>query len=91
MDKKFKIGSGRRIITPTLGTLLYGYTNERPSSKINDDLTVNAIAFEQNGVIGITISADICIVSKEITDNIRNLVSKETGVPFENICFSNNI
>ncbi len=88
MDKKFKIGSARRIITPTIGTLLYGYTNERPASKINDDLTVNAIAFEQNGVFGITISADICIVSKEIADNIRNLVSKETSVPFENICFS---
>lgn len=88
MNKQFKIGSNRQIITPPLGTPLYGYTTKRPASKVNDDLCVNAIYCEQNGVRGIIISADICSVTKEIVNTMRELINKETGVPFENISFS---
>lgn len=88
MDNQFRIGCNKQIITPPLGTLLYGYTTKRPASKVNDDLCVNAIYCEQNGVSGVLISADICSVTKEIVNTIRELINIETGVPKENVSFS---
>ena len=88
MNKQFKIGCNRQIITPPLGTLLYGYTTKRPASKVNDDLCVSAIYCEQNETRGFMISADICSVTKEIVNTIRELINKETGVLCENISFS---
>ena len=88
MSNQFKIGCNRQIITPPLGTLLYGYTTKRPASKVNDDLCVSAIYSEQNDVSGFLISADICSVTKEIVNKIRELIYNETGVSCENVSFS---
>ncbi len=88
MSNQFKIGCNRQIITPPLGTLLYGYTTKRPASKVNDDLCVSAIYSEQNDVSGFLISADICSITKEIVNKIRELIYNETGVSCENVSFS---
>ena len=88
MNTQFKIGSCREIITPPLGTPLYGYTDYRPASSVLDDLTVNAIYCEQGFLRGVMISADIVSITKEITETIRELINKETDIPKENISFS---
>ena len=88
MKNQFKIGVGREIISPPLGTLLYGYPRKRPASRVHDDLCVSAIACEQGDLRGVIISADICSVSFEITDKIRQAIYDLTGVAKENISFS---
>ena len=40
----FVLGTARRIITPPLGTLLYGYPNHRPASAVHDNLNVTVAA-----------------------------------------------
>ena len=72
MQNQFKAGSSREIITPKLGTLLYGYTDKRPASSVLDDLTVSAVAFKKGDVRGIMISADICSITEEIVDALEN-------------------
>ena len=37
MNNEFKIGCNYQIITPPLGTLLYGYVAKRPASSVHDD------------------------------------------------------
>ncbi len=88
MNKQFYVGCGKEIITPPLNTLLYGYSDKRPASSVLDDLTVNAIAFKQADINGIMISADICSITKETVEKIRETIFKETGVPKDNISFS---
>lgn len=87
MDQ-FKIGVAREIITPPLGTMLYGYVCKRPAAVVNDDLTVNAISIEQGNTKAIMISADLVSIGSELADRIRTLVSQETNVPAKNISFS---
>ena len=88
MANQFKVGFGREIITPPLGTLLFGYPRVRPASAVNDDLTVNAIAFEKGKELGVMISADICTISESIVNKIRGVVFAETKVPADSINFS---
>ncbi len=85
MKKQFKIGVDSQIITPPLGTLLYGYVAKRPATSVHDDLRVSAIAIEQGDLRGIMISADIASVTKKLVDTIRQPISKATGIPEENI------
>lgn len=88
MDKQFKIGVSRAVITPPLGTLLYGYVCKRPAAVVNDDLCINAISVEQCNVKGIMISADLVSIDSVLAKRIRVLVSQETGVPEKNISLS---
>ncbi|MBQ5778194.1 MAG: neutral/alkaline non-lysosomal ceramidase N-terminal domain-containing protein [Oscillospiraceae bacterium] len=88
MKNQFKIGAAKAVITPPLGTLLYGYAFKRPAASVNDDLRVNAVAIEQGDVSAIMISADIVSIGVDLGDKIRALISKETKVPAENISFS---
>lgn len=50
MEKQFMIGCKSEVITPPLGTRLYGYTATRPATSVRDDLRTNVIAIEQGEV-----------------------------------------
>lgn len=84
----FKAGAGREIITPAIGARLYGYTLDVFSESVNDDLTATAIAFEFNGEKAVLISATVCLINNELSDEIRNKVSEKMKIPASNIILS---
>ena len=88
MSKQFKIGVGKQVISPKLGTGLFGYTNDIFAEKIHDDLTVSVIVFEQGDAKGVLISADLCLASKQITDALKEKIYLETGFPCDNLTFA---
>ncbi len=88
MQEQFKIGCNSQIITPPLGTLLYGYVAHRPAASVHDDLRINAIAAEQGARRGIMISADICTVPENVVEKMREAIFAKTGVLKENISIS---
>ncbi len=88
MTSYFKAGVGREIITPPLGTPLYGYANKRPAVSVHDDLKVTAFAFENEKERIIMISADICLLESDEVSVIQKMVSEATGVPTYAITFS---
>jgi len=88
MDKQFKIGVAREIISPKLGTLLQGYPRKRPASKIYDNLTVSAIAFSNGDICGLMISAEVLQIPAQTVDAIKEFISNQTGVDKLNISFS---
>lgn len=88
MKDQFKIGCNSQIITPPLGTLLYGYVAHRPATRVHDDLRVNAIAVEQGERKGIMISADLCSVPENVVAMLRQAISQETGLLAGNISIS---
>jgi len=87
MTKNMRAGAGRSIITPPLGTKLYGYPTIRPATSIHDDLRVTCIALEYDQTRAMLISADICSFKGESCDRLRLLISAETGILAENIIF----
>ena len=84
----FKTGVGREIITPPIGARLYGYTLDVFCESVHDDLTATAIAFEQGGKRAMLISATVCLINTELSDEIRGKVSAATGIPAANIILS---
>ena len=88
MNNEFKIGCNYQIITPPLGTLLYGYVAKRPASSVHDDLRLNAIAMSQGMLLGIIISADLCTVPENVVEKMRAAIEEETGVLKANISIS---
>lgn len=88
MSTTFKIGVAREIVSPPLGTPLYGYAFQRTAKSVNDDLNVSAIAINQGNITAMMLSADIVSIGKELGDRIRMLISEETKIPTKNITFS---
>ena len=73
METKFRVGVAREIITPPLGTVLYGYPDQRRATSIHDDLKLTAFAFESDNERLIMITADICAHG---TDEVASLKKK---------------
>ena len=83
--EKLYLGVGREIITPHVGSNLYGYSPDIISTSINDDLTATAFYFEQNSVKALVVSITVCEMQTKLCDDVRKLLEEKTGVPSENI------
>ncbi len=88
MKETFLLGVAGEVISPELGTPLYGYAFHRPARAVADDLWVKAIAVSQGDIQGILISADVVSISNELTQTLRQKISAETGVPEMHISIS---
>lgn len=78
-------GAGREIITPPVGGRLYGYAPDVYSDSVNDDLTATAVVFKSGGATAALVSATVCLINTELSDEIRAAVSGETGIPAGNV------
>ncbi len=87
-ERFFKAGVGREIITPPLGTLLYGYANKRLSTAVHDDLKLTAFAFESEKYRAIMITADICTLENDEVSVIQEMIAEATGIDRNAITFS---
>lgn len=88
METQFMAGVAFAVITPPLGTALYGYEFQRKAEKVNDDLRATAFAASQGDKKAILISADVVSIGADLANKIRMSISEETKVPFENISIS---
>ena len=85
MINKLYLGAARKIITPKIGAALYGYRPNLFSESINDDLTATAYAFTQGDVSAMLISCTLGSIKTSIDTEVRELISKETGIDYGNI------
>ena len=88
MNTVFKAGVGREVITPPLGTALYGYPRVRYATGVHDDLNVTAFAFSSGEECAIMITADICAHGSDEAAALKRLVSEATGVSVDKITIS---
>ena len=88
MNSNFKAGAGREIVTPYIGSHLFGYRPDVIAESVNDNLTVTVAAFEENGVRALVICATICEISTALANEIRNTISDASGIPFDYISIS---
>jgi neutral ceramidase len=88
MNNQLMAGVNRVDITPEIGGYLYGYNPNTISDSINDRLTATAIAFEYGNVRVLLISATVCLIDTELSNNIRKQISKVSAIPETNIILS---
>ena len=81
------IGYGQAQITPPLGTPLggYGQVENRLAESILDHLYSTCLAFRDGGDIYLLYNIDALRTEEEWANELRNRVSKATGVKSENI------
>ncbi len=85
MSERFEAGAARAVITPPIGTLLYGYRPDIACEAVHDDLTVTAAAFRQGDVTALLVTVTVGDVNTALCDALRQAISARTGVPFSQI------
>ncbi len=81
---KLYLGVAREIITPSVGSRLYGYSPDIVSTSVEDDLTVTALYFEYGEKKAFLFSITVCEMKTELCDEIRLLLQLCMDVPAEN-------
>ncbi|NLE13978.1 MAG: hypothetical protein GX628_09940 [Clostridiales bacterium] len=81
----FRAGAAREIITPPVGTALFGYAPDVISTSVHDDLTVTAAAFERGENRTILVSAALCELSDELADELREKIAAAAGIDFDEV------
>ncbi|MFA6126615.1 MAG: neutral/alkaline non-lysosomal ceramidase N-terminal domain-containing protein [Bacteroidales bacterium] len=78
----FRVGIARMSITPQFPIWLNGYAaREKPSEGKTHDLWVKALVIEENpGSKVIIVTVDILGLSREITEQVSNLVIRKYGI-----------
>ncbi|MBQ8249214.1 MAG: hypothetical protein IJY93_04940 [Clostridia bacterium] len=88
MNTQFVLGAANTIVTPPLGTLLYGYGQKRPASRVNDDLRINALAFGNGKPEALLIGMDLCSLPVDLAKEMQQLVCEHTGIAADRIVFA---
>lgn len=83
----FKVGVSMVDITPPVGFPLYGYP-AKPSTGIKDPLYAKAFVFQQGETRGALVVCSLLGIPRDLSRIVRERVSKETGIPFENMSVS---
>lgn len=87
MKAKFCVGCCKKIITPPLGTPLYGYPDyeNRKAKSVHDDLYANAAVFGAEVPEAVLVSLDLCTMQAALADRIRAAVGEKAGIPAEQV------
>ena len=83
MMEKLYLGVAREIITPEIGSQMYGYRPDIFSESVADDLTVTAFYFRQGDVQALMLSITVCLIQTELAGQITARIEKEFGIPRE--------
>lgn len=82
-----ELGVGIADITPPVGYWRYGYPPVK-STGIKDPLYAKALVFKQGDEQGALLICNLLGIPRDLSRVVRENVSKETGIPFQNITVS---
>ena len=82
MANTLSLGVSRKIITPKVGVRLAGYVPYLYSESVNDDLTVSAFYFEDEGEKALLLSASLSGIGDPLDKRIRGAISTQFGIPY---------
>ncbi len=87
MKEPFVVGKVKKVITPPLGTPLYGYPKyeQRKATSVADDLHANCAAFGYGKPSALLISLDICAVRTDLVKRICAEIAAAVPIDAGNI------
>ncbi len=85
MSHNLHCGVGKAIITPPIGTVLYGYAPGRPAQSVGDDLEAVAILLKSNEGSALLITCTICSLNPEFSAELRAIAGEAAGIPASNV------
>lgn len=84
MNDKLTLGIGRTVITPPVGSNLYGYRPDVISESVHDDLTATAFCFRQGKTAVLLVSLTVCSIGDPLCGKLRDRIAGACGLPREN-------
>jgi hypothetical protein len=81
-------GTGRLVITPTLGCHLVGHFEDRVADFIHDDLYVKALALRSGDVTLGLITCDLIALPVSVVEAAKAAIQGRTGVPPTHVLIS---
>ncbi|MBQ7321376.1 MAG: neutral/alkaline non-lysosomal ceramidase N-terminal domain-containing protein [Clostridia bacterium] len=84
MNHPLTLGVGRRVITPPVGSNLYGYRPDVISESVHDDLTATAFCFRQQDLSVLLISLTVCSIGDPLCGELRDRIAAACDIPREN-------
>ena len=84
---ELKIGFGRSDITPPLDLYMAGDSSVRKGEGWLDDLAASALAFSDGEKSAVVITIDNIGFTQVRGDELRNIVSKAVGLPYEAVFY----
>lgn len=82
---EFLCGASREVITPPIGTLLYGYTPDVVSESVHDDLTATAVAVSSGAQTALLISLTLGDIQTALCRELQEAAAKAAGVDSSDI------
>jgi len=81
--KKLYLGVAREVITPPIGSQMYGYRPDIFSESVADDLTATAFYFQQGDARALMISCTVASVGNEVAQPLLKKIAERFGIPVE--------
>jgi neutral ceramidase len=82
------VGTAYRDITPDRPLGLQGQMRERLPEYTRDPLTVNAVVFVDGDCRVALVSADVCVLTDDLPDRMKNACSNTTGISPDDVTVS---
>jgi hypothetical protein len=87
-EKIFKAGAAKSNITPFLGGGIIGGWNPPPATHIHDELYARCLVLDDGETKLVFIIIDNCVINRNLFDEARRIITKETGLPGANVLMS---
>jgi hypothetical protein len=87
-EKTFRAGAAASNITPPLGEPIVGGFSPTPAAHVHDELHARCLALDDGTTRLVFVVCDNVGISREVLDEARALVHKETGLPPEHLLLS---
>ena len=84
MNDKLLLGIGRTVITPPVGSNLYGYRPDVISESVHDDLTATAFCFRQGETNVLLISLTVCSIGDPLCGILRDRIADACSISRDN-------
>ena len=84
----FRAAAASTVINPPMGTSLGGYFYERPCTRVHDDIMAKALVLDDGQTKVAIVVCDLQAIEATEVNAARELASKATGIPSENIMIS---
>jgi hypothetical protein len=81
-------GAAAADITPPPGCPMAGYYSARGAEGTHDPLMAKALVFEKDGVRVALVALDLISTTRGLTEETRELVEKQTGIPAKHVMLS---
>lgn len=88
MNDTFLAAAAREIITPPVGTMLYGYNDHTVSASVHDDLNATVLALRQGETTALLYAVTLCEIENAVQMQLRETLSQRLGVPADHILIS---